>query len=170
MVMNSIDSMNWGSKRRPGAGAGVGTQNDQDSDSNRRTVSRSPEVEATPSSTNVDQKPSYRISPTSMQETPIGSLSLKVGEPYWYLHQGNCEHIWTVDEIRSVLPLLPPSPSFSLLSLIFLEISRKKPRPPLRSDPNSDEPRLPNNDFPLSGAHPRLSDLREGTRSDHHAQ
>jgi hypothetical protein len=39
----------------------------------------------------------------SMQETRIGDLDLKIGEPYWFMHQGNSEHIWVIDSIRFVL-------------------------------------------------------------------
>lgn len=44
-------------------------------------------------------------SPTSLSETPFTSLTLRVNQPYWMLHQGNCEHFVVVDEIRYVLLL-----------------------------------------------------------------
>ncbi|GAA6059476.1 hypothetical protein JCM10212_002219 [Sporobolomyces blumeae] len=44
-------------------------------------------------------KPKYRAGSTTM-ETRLGDLPLRVGQPYWYVHQGNAEHVWTVDEIR----------------------------------------------------------------------
>lgn len=36
----------------------------------------------------------------AMQETRIGELNLKIGEPYWFMHQGNSEHVWVIDSIR----------------------------------------------------------------------
>jgi snRNA-activating protein complex subunit 3 len=41
-----------------------------------------------------------RKAPTSMHDTVIASLSLRIGEPYWLLHCGNCEHFIVVDQIR----------------------------------------------------------------------
>lgn len=46
-----------------------------------------------------DNKPQYTIGP-KMQDTRIGDIEIKIGEPYWFMQQGNCEHIWTVDSIR----------------------------------------------------------------------
>ncbi|SCV73139.1 BQ2448_7064 [Microbotryum intermedium] len=43
-----------------------------------------------------------------MEDVVLGSLPLRVGEPYYYLHDGNAEHIWTIEEIRLVHPLDPP--------------------------------------------------------------
>lgn len=42
----------------------------------------------------------YSKAKRSIQEARIGELDLRVGQPYWYIHQGNCEHVWTVEEIR----------------------------------------------------------------------
>jgi len=39
---------------------------------------------------------------TSMHETVISSLTLRLNEPYWLLHQGSCEHFLVVDQIRLV--------------------------------------------------------------------
>ncbi|KAJ7497460.1 snRNA-activating protein of 50kDa MW C terminal-domain-containing protein [Mycena latifolia] len=47
--------------------------------------------------------------PTTMYDTTLASLSLRVGEPYWLLHQGNCEHFIVVDQIRLQHPSDPPS-------------------------------------------------------------
>ncbi|KAF8210461.1 snRNA-activating protein of 50kDa MW C terminal-domain-containing protein [Mycena galopus ATCC 62051] len=47
--------------------------------------------------------------PTSMHDTPLSSLSLRIGEPYWLLHHGNCEHFIVVDQIRLQHPSDPPS-------------------------------------------------------------
>ncbi|KAJ7703027.1 snRNA-activating protein of 50kDa MW C terminal-domain-containing protein [Mycena rosella] len=47
--------------------------------------------------------------PTSMYDTTLASLSLRVGEPYWLLHQGNCEHFIVVDQIRLQHPSDPPA-------------------------------------------------------------
>lgn len=38
----------------------------------------------------------------SMQETRVGEVDLRVGEAYWYLHQGNAEAVWTVEGVRCV--------------------------------------------------------------------
>ncbi|KIK67209.1 hypothetical protein GYMLUDRAFT_37277 [Collybiopsis luxurians FD-317 M1] len=37
---------------------------------------------------------------STMHDTPLSSLTLQLNEPYWLLHQGNCEHFIVVDEIR----------------------------------------------------------------------
>ncbi|KAJ6594069.1 snRNA-activating protein of 50kDa MW C terminal-domain-containing protein [Mycena capillaripes] len=47
--------------------------------------------------------------PTSMYDTPLSSLSLRVGEPYWLLHHGNCEHYIVIDQIRLQHPSDTPS-------------------------------------------------------------
>lgn len=36
----------------------------------------------------------------SLSETAISSLSLRINEPYWMLHRGNCEHFIVVEQIR----------------------------------------------------------------------
>src|ERR1700742_14999 len=40
---------------------------------------------------------------TAVDETPFSSLSLRLHEPYWLLHEGNCEHYIVFDEIRYVV-------------------------------------------------------------------
>ena len=47
-----------------------------------------------------DPRHVYSKAEQSIQEARIGDLDLRVGQPYWYIHQGNCEHVWTVEEIR----------------------------------------------------------------------
>ncbi|KAJ7346795.1 snRNA-activating protein of 50kDa MW C terminal-domain-containing protein [Mycena albidolilacea] len=47
--------------------------------------------------------------PTSMHDTPLSSLSLRIGEPYWLLHHGNCEHFIVVEQIRLQHPSDTPS-------------------------------------------------------------
>lgn len=42
-----------------------------------------------------------QISPTSQGETTLGSLSLRINEPYWMVHHGNCEHFIVVNQLRS---------------------------------------------------------------------
>ncbi|GAA5960505.1 hypothetical protein JCM21900_000121 [Sporobolomyces salmonicolor] len=64
--------------------------------------------ESTGSSTD-SSKPQFQAGP-AMQETKVGRMPLRVGQPYWYVHQGNAEHVWTVDEIRYRHPS-DPSPS-----------------------------------------------------------
>ncbi|KAL0576283.1 hypothetical protein V5O48_005692 [Marasmius crinis-equi] len=48
-------------------------------------------------------------SPTTMHDTPLHSLSLKISEPYWLLHEGNCEHFVVIDSIRLKHTSDPPS-------------------------------------------------------------
>ncbi|KAJ6587082.1 snRNA-activating protein of 50kDa MW C terminal-domain-containing protein [Mycena vulgaris] len=47
--------------------------------------------------------------PTTMYDTTLASLSLRVGEPYWLLHHGNCEHFIVIDQIRLQHPSDTPS-------------------------------------------------------------
>ncbi|KAJ7647198.1 snRNA-activating protein of 50kDa MW C terminal-domain-containing protein [Roridomyces roridus] len=47
--------------------------------------------------------------PTAMHDTPLSSLSLRIGEPYWLLHHGNCEHFIVFDQIRLQHPSDRPS-------------------------------------------------------------
>lgn len=51
-----------------------------------------------------EKRPQITKSSTSLSETPFASLTLRVNQPYWMLHQGNCEHFVVVDQIRCVLP------------------------------------------------------------------
>ncbi|KAF8135666.1 snRNA-activating protein of 50kDa MW C terminal-domain-containing protein [Boletus edulis] len=48
-------------------------------------------------------------SPTSLSQTTLASLTLRINQPYWMLHQGNCEHFVVVDEIRLAHPHDPLS-------------------------------------------------------------
>ena len=48
----------------------------------------------------LDQLDPLVKSPTSLGSTPLSSLSLKLSKPYWFLHQGNCEHFFVFDQIR----------------------------------------------------------------------
>jgi snRNA-activating protein complex subunit 3 len=50
---------------------------------------------------------------TSIYETLLSSLTLRLNQPYYFLHQGNCEHFVIVDQIR----LLHPSDPFPALIL-----------------------------------------------------
>ncbi|KDE02272.1 hypothetical protein MVLG_07163 [Microbotryum lychnidis-dioicae p1A1 Lamole] len=54
----------------------------------------------------------------------LGSLKLRVGEPYYYLHDGSAEHTWTIDEIRLV-HTLDPSPTASVYPITSF-LSRNK--------------------------------------------
>lgn len=49
----------------------------------------------------LDQLDPLTKSPTPLGSTPLSSLSLKLNKPYWFLHQGNCEHFLVFDQIRS---------------------------------------------------------------------
>lgn len=57
-------------------------------------------------------KPNLRRG-TLAHQTTLGEMPLRVGQPYGFIHQGDVEHIWSVDEIRQVFPfrLLPREPS-----------------------------------------------------------
>ena len=50
----------------------------------------------------LDQLDPLVKSPTSLTSTSLSSLSLKLNKPYWFLHQGNCEHFLVFDQIRYV--------------------------------------------------------------------
>ncbi|KIY44452.1 hypothetical protein FISHEDRAFT_77645 [Fistulina hepatica ATCC 64428] len=45
-------------------------------------------------------QPQIEIAPRNAHSTRLDTLTLRLNEPYWILHQGNCEHIFVVDEIR----------------------------------------------------------------------
>ncbi|KWU42332.1 hypothetical protein RHOSPDRAFT_21411 [Rhodotorula sp. JG-1b] len=53
-------------------------------------------------------KPNLRRG-TLAHQTTLGEMPLRVGQPYGFIHQGDVEHIWSVDEIRALLPS-DPSP------------------------------------------------------------
>lgn len=44
-------------------------------------------------------KPKYVEGP-AMHATKLGDIPLRVGQPYWFVHQGNYEQVWTIDSIR----------------------------------------------------------------------
>ncbi|KAJ7072170.1 Golgi complex component 7-domain-containing protein [Mycena amicta] len=70
--------------------------------------------------------PSIQKAPTTMYDTPLASLSLRVGEPYWLLHHGNCEHLIVVEQIRLQHPSDPPSgyPITTQLSFPSIDLCR----------------------------------------------
>src|ERR1700678_2567724 len=53
------------------------------------------------------KKPPFSITkaPTSLKQTAFSSLSIRLNEPYWLIHKGNCEHFIVIDQIRYVLPM-----------------------------------------------------------------
>lgn len=60
-----------------------------------------------------------KISSLSMEAVRFDQLTVRINEPYWMLHQGNCEHLFTIDEIRSLHPTDPnpnPNPTDDLSS------------------------------------------------------
>ncbi|PLW18583.1 hypothetical protein PCANC_09223 [Puccinia coronata f. sp. avenae] len=58
------------------------------------------------------KKSKIQISSLSMEQVRMDQLTLRINEPYWMLHQGNCEHIFTIDEIRALHPTDPaPHPT-----------------------------------------------------------
>ncbi|KZT26698.1 hypothetical protein NEOLEDRAFT_1146996 [Neolentinus lepideus HHB14362 ss-1] len=46
---------------------------------------------------------------SSIYDTQFSTLTLRLNEPYWLLHQGNCEHFLVVDQIRLLHPDDPTS-------------------------------------------------------------
>lgn len=44
----------------------------------------------------------FEVADKGMEDMRFDGLKVKVGEPYWLLHQGSCEHVFTIDEIRCV--------------------------------------------------------------------
>lgn len=53
-----------------------------------------------------EKRPQITKSPTSLSQTHFTSLTLRINQPYWMLHQGNCEHFVVVDQIRCVCVVL----------------------------------------------------------------
>lgn len=51
------------------------------------------------------KKPAFSVTkaPTSLKQTTFSSLSLRLNEPYWLIHKGNCEHFIVIDQIRYVV-------------------------------------------------------------------
>ncbi|KAG8213733.1 hypothetical protein J3R82DRAFT_10438 [Butyriboletus roseoflavus] len=49
-----------------------------------------------------EKRPQITKSSTSLSQTPFTSLTLRINQPYWMLHQGNCEHFVVIDQIRHV--------------------------------------------------------------------
>lgn len=47
-----------------------------------------------------DKRPQIKPAPTSVSETTFNALTLRTYQPYWILHQGNCEHFFVIDQIR----------------------------------------------------------------------
>lgn len=52
---------------------------------------------------------------TSIYETSLSSLSVRLNQPYYLLHQGNCEHFIVIDQIRLLHPA-DPSPNSQIAS------------------------------------------------------
>lgn len=51
-------------------------------------------------STASKSKPHVQKGPSTLEQTSLASLSLRINEPYWMVHRGNCEHFIVVDQIR----------------------------------------------------------------------
>ncbi|KIK44589.1 hypothetical protein CY34DRAFT_802457 [Suillus luteus UH-Slu-Lm8-n1] len=47
-----------------------------------------------------DKRPQIKTASTSAFETTFNALTLRIQQPYWILHQGNCEHFFVIDQIR----------------------------------------------------------------------
>lgn len=43
-----------------------------------------------------------QVSQLGMEDVQFMQLTVRIGEPYWLMHQGNCEHLFTIDEIRAI--------------------------------------------------------------------
>ncbi|KXN91049.1 snRNA-activating protein complex subunit 3 [Leucoagaricus sp. SymC.cos] len=52
-------------------------------------------------------KPPLEKATGSLDATILSSLSIRVNEPYWLLHRGNCEHFVVIEQIRTVHPSDP---------------------------------------------------------------
>ncbi|KAG0151212.1 hypothetical protein CROQUDRAFT_668065 [Cronartium quercuum f. sp. fusiforme G11] len=64
------------------------------------------------------KRPKLFLSSIGMEDKKLEDLNLRLGEPYWLLHQGNCEHIFTVDEIRSHHPTDPPPNKYPITTFL----------------------------------------------------
>ena len=57
-----------------------------------------------------------------MEDTKFSDLKVKVGYPYLYCHQGDCEHLVLITDIRSVCAVVtgtrPELKMFSTFSLV----------------------------------------------------
>ncbi|KAG2345564.1 hypothetical protein BDR05DRAFT_988652 [Suillus weaverae] len=56
-----------------------------------------------------DKRPQIKKALTSASETTFNALTLRTHQPYWILHQGNCEHFFVIDQIRLAHASDPPS-------------------------------------------------------------
>ncbi|KAF7306115.1 Expansin-like EG45 domain-containing protein [Mycena chlorophos] len=73
-----------------------------------------------------ETEPAIKKAPTAMHDTALGTLSLRVGEPYYLLHHGNCEHLIVVEEIRQQHPSDPASgyPRTTQISFPSIDLCR----------------------------------------------
>ncbi|EGG07481.1 uncharacterized protein MELLADRAFT_71692 [Melampsora larici-populina 98AG31] len=82
----------------------------------------SSDIQVNRSQSHSSSRPQLILSSTGMESVRFEELELQIGEPYWMLHQGNCEHIFTVDDIRAVHPTdpnLPKVPNGNILPTII---------------------------------------------------
>ncbi|KAG2119589.1 snRNA-activating protein of 50kDa MW C terminal-domain-containing protein [Suillus discolor] len=56
-----------------------------------------------------DKRLQIKKASTSVSETTFNALTLRIHQPYWILHQGNCEHFFVIDQIRLAHASDPPS-------------------------------------------------------------
>lgn len=47
-----------------------------------------------------EKRPQIKTASTSACTTTFNALTLRLHQPYWILHQGNCEHFFVIDQIR----------------------------------------------------------------------
>lgn len=56
-----------------------------------------------------EKRPATMKSSASLNRATFNSLTLRINQPYWMLHQGNCEHFIVVDQVRYPHPSDPAS-------------------------------------------------------------
>lgn len=54
----------------------------------------------------------------SMHDVPLTTLSFYLHKPYWFLHVGNCEHYFVIDEVRLRHATDPPTSAYPLTTQI----------------------------------------------------
>lgn len=97
MILKAMDATNW-----PSSSPSSKRKRQHSPTTSISTLPTSlPLREPQPVERPQDPREYYRKAESSTQNTRVGDLGLRVGEPYWFVHQGNCEHVWTVDSIRS---------------------------------------------------------------------
>ncbi|GAA5912686.1 hypothetical protein JCM8208_007730 [Rhodotorula glutinis] len=110
LILAGINRVDWA-----GGATGTSVPPEPDSDDERLPVvsvgaasaARAAAAARPPVRPGVQGKPELKAGP-ALKDAKIGDLPLRVGQPYLFVHQGNNEHIWTVDEVRYLHPSDPP--------------------------------------------------------------